>query len=190
MSVHPIRLLGDPALRSSCETITKPKSMAARVVVDDTGETLKSVRLRLGYGRGLSAPQIGAPVRIICLELDKPLVLINPEIIDVGNEDFSIWDDCYSIPDIVVRVSRAYRIRIRFQDVKGATTEAEFEGETAALVQHEIDHLDGVLIVDRPHGLDPFCCRSEWKKRYANEGRSSPPERRTASYATPLGGLI
>lgn len=190
MSLHPIRLLGDPALRSSCETISKPGSMAARVVIDDTAETLRSVKQRLGYGRGLSAPQIGAPVRIVCLELDKPLVLINPEITDVGNEDFSVWDDCYSIPDILVRVSRAYRIRVRFQDVKGTTKEADFEGDTAALVQHEIDHLDGVLIVDRPHGLDPFCCRSEWEKRYAGHGRFSDPEQRTATYATPLGGMI
>ncbi len=190
MSLHPVRLLGDPALRSGCETITKPGSMAARVVVDDLTETLRSLRLRFLYGRGLSAPQIGAPVRIVCVEMERPLVLINPEIIDVGNEDFSVWDDCYSTPDLFVRVSRAYRIRVRYQDVKGALKEAEFEGDAAALVQHEIDHLDGVLIVDRPHGLDPFCLRQEWEKRYAAHGRHGDPEQRTATYATPLGGLI
>ena len=162
MSLHPIRLLGDPALRSSCETISKPGSMAARVVIDDTAETLRSVKQRLGYGRGLSAPQIGAPVRIVCLELDKPLVLIvEPD------------------PAPAQWARRAH-----------LDEEADFEGDTAALVQHEIDHLDGVLIVDRPHGLDPFCCRSEWEKRYAGHGRFSDPEQRTATYATPLGGMI
>ena len=190
MSIHPVRLLGDPILRSSCESIAKPGSTAARMVIDDLTETLKDLKTRLGWGRGLSAPQIGAPVRIIYVEVDRSIAMINPEITDVGNEDFSVWDDCFSIPDILVRVSRAYRVKVRYQDVKGATREAEFEGEYAELIQHEIDHLDGVLIVDRPHGLDPFCIRKEWNKRYARAGRYSEPEQRTANYATPLGGLL
>jgi peptide deformylase len=190
MSVHPVRLLGDPILRSSCEPISKPGSTAARIVIDDLTETLKELKSRHGFGRGLSAPQIGAPVRIILVEVDRPVAMINPDIVDVGNEDFSVWDDCFSIPDILVRVSRAYRVRIRYQDVKGVSREAEFEGAEAALVQHEIDHLDGVLIVDRPHGLDPFCFRKEWNKRYARQGRYGEPEQRSAAYAAPLGGLI
>lgn len=190
MSIHPIRLLGDPILRSSCESIAKPGSTAARMVIDDLTETLKDLKTRLGWGRGLSAPQIGAPVRIVYIEVDRPTAMINPEIIDVGNEDFSVWDDCFSIPDILVRVSRAYRIKVRYQDIKGVSREAEYEGEFAELIQHEIDHLDGVLIVDRPHGLDPFCIRQEWKKRHARNGRYGDPEQRTATYATPLGGLI
>jgi peptide deformylase len=190
VSIHPVRLLGDPILRSSCEFIAKPGSTAARIVIDDLTETLKDLKAKLGWGRGLSAPQIGAPVRIVYVEVDRPIAMINPEIIDVGNEDFSVWDDCFSIPDILVRVSRAYRIKVRYQDTKGTSREAEFEGEHAELVQHEIDHLDGVLTVDRPHGLDPFCIRKEWTKRYARLGRYGEPEQRTATYATPLGGLI
>lgn len=190
MSVHPVRLLGDPVLRASCEPITKPGSTAVRVVVDDLTETLRELKSRLGYGRGLSAPQIGAPVRVVYIELDRPWVLINPEIIDVGNEDFTVWDDCFSIPDLLVRVSRAYRIRIKYQDLRGESHTADLEGDLAALLQHEIDHLDGVLIMDRPHGLDPFCLRREWNRRYARDGRYGEPEPRTATYATPLGGLI
>ncbi|HEV8122883.1 MAG TPA: peptide deformylase [Gemmatimonadales bacterium] len=190
MSVHPVRLLGDPILRASCEPITKPGSMAARVVVDDLKETLRELKTAQGFGRGLSAPQIGAPVRIVYIEMDKPWVLINPEIIDVGNEDFSVWDDCFSIPDLLVRVSRAYRVRLRYQDVKGEHHTADLEGEVAELVQHEVDHLDGVLIVDRPHGLDPFCLRKEWNRRYARAGRYGAPEPRTATYATALSSLL
>lgn len=190
MSVHPVRLLGDPILRASCEPITNPGSMAARVVVDDLTETLRELKTRQGFGRGLSAPQIGAPVRIVYIEIDRPWVLINPEIIDVGNEDFSVWDDCFSIPDLLVRVSRAYRIRLRYQDVKGESHTADLEGEVAELVQHEVDHLDGVLIVDRPHGLDPFCLRREWTRRYARSGRYGEPEPRTATYATALSSLL
>jgi hypothetical protein len=60
------------------------------------------------------------------------------------------------------------------------------EGDRAELLQHEIDHLDGVLAVDRAHGLDPFCLREEWHRQHGAHGRCGPPEPRTASYATQL----
>ena len=92
---------------------------------------------------------------------------------DIGNEDFEVWDDCFSFPNLLVRVSRAYRVRVRYQDLKGQWHEVELEGDRAELLQHEIDHLDGVLAVDRPHGLDPFCLREEWHRLL----RSQPPVR-------------
>ncbi|MGE0354364.1 MAG: peptide deformylase [Gemmatimonadales bacterium] len=190
MSVHPVRLLGDPILRARCEPITRIRSTAVRVVVDDLRETFRDLKARSGYGRALSAPQIGAPMRIIYVEVDKPWVLINPEIVDIGYEDFDVWDDCYSIPDLLVRVSRAHRIRVRYQDGKGSWVSADLEGPMAELIQHEIDHLDGVLSVDRPHGLDPFCLRPEWDRRYAAQGRYGEPEPRMANYPTPIAGLI
>ena len=190
MSVHPIRLLGDPILRARCETIAKPRSSAARIVIDDLRETLRERQRLHGWGRGLAGPQIGAPVRIVYIEVDKPWVLINPEIVDIGTEDFDVWDDCFSIPDLLVRVSRAYHIRVRHQDLKGTWQTTDLEGPMAELVQHEIDHLDGVLIVDRPQGIDPFCFRSEWEKHHARGGRYGAPEPRSANYATPLAGLL
>ena len=103
-----------------------------------------------------------------------------PKSIDIGNEDFEVWDDCFSFPDLLVRVSRAYRIRVRYQDLKGEWTEIEVEGDRAELLQHEIDHLDGVLAVDRPQGLDPFCLQQEWHRQHGPGGRYGPPEPRTA----------
>ncbi len=190
MSEHPVRLLGDPILRSRCEPISRPRSSAVRIILDDLRDTLRGLRARHGRGRGLAAPQIGAPVRMIYLELARPLAMINPEIVDVGNEDFDVWDDCFSIPDLLVRVSRAYRVRVNYQDGRGDWQTADFEGPEAELLQHEIDHLDGVLTVDRPHGLDPFCFRSVWERLYAADGRYGVPEPRTATYATPLTGLL
>lgn len=190
MTIHRIRMLGDPILRTRCEPIAKPGSTAVRVIVDDLRETLRDFQSRFGHGRAISAPQIGAPVRIVYVEMDKPWPLINPEIVDVGNEDFSVWDDCFSFPSLFVRVSRAYRIKVRYQDLKGTWQIAELEGDRAELLQHEIDHLDGVLAVDRPHGLDPFCLREEWNRQHAHEGRYGEPEPRSASYATPLTGLL
>ncbi len=189
MTIRRIRLLGDPILRTKCEPITKPRSTAARVILDDMRETLCDWQSRFGSGRAIAAPQIGAPVRMVYVEMDRPWALINPEIIDVGNEDFSVWDDCFSFPNLLVRVSRAARIRVRYQDQKGEWVEADLEGDRAELLQHEIDHLDGVLAVDRPHGLDPFCLREEWHRLYETQGRYGVPEGRVASYATPLTGL-
>jgi peptide deformylase len=190
MTIHRIRLLGDPILRTKCEPITKPRSTAVRVIMDDMRETLRDWQSRFGAGRGIAAPQIGAPVRMVYIEMDQPWPLINPEIVDIGNEDFEVWDDCFSFPNLLVRVSRAYRIRVKYQDLKGEWTELDVEGDRAELLQHEIDHLDGVLAVDRPHGLDPFCLREEWHRLHGPGSRYGQPEARSANYATPLSGLL
>ncbi|MEO8449382.1 MAG: peptide deformylase [Gemmatimonadota bacterium] len=180
MTIHRIRLLGDPVLRSRSELITKPRSAAVRMIIDDLRETLRDWQSRFGGGRGIAAPQIGAPVRIVYIEMDKPWALINPEIIDIGTEDFAVWDDCFSFPNLLVHVHRAHRIRIRYQDPKGETHELDLEGDRAELLQHEIDHLDGVLAVDRVQGNDPLCLREEWNRLYAPGDRHGEPEPRLA----------
>ena len=129
MTIHRIRLLGDPILRAKCEPITRPGSTAVRVIMDDMRETLRDWQARFGGGRGIAAPQIGAPVRVVYIDMGEPWPLINPEIIDIGNEDFEVWDDCFSFPNLLVRVSRAYRIRVRYQDLKGDWSEIEVEGD-------------------------------------------------------------
>jgi peptide deformylase len=189
MTVHRIRLLGDPVLYSRCESITKPRSAAVRVIVDDLRETLRDWQSRFGGGRGIAAPQIGAPVRIVYVEMDRPWVLINPEIVEVGTEDFTVWDDCFSFPNLLVRVQRAYHIRVRYQDAKGDTHEVDLEGDRAELLQHEIDHLDGVLAVDQPHGPQPFCLREEWNRLYTSVDRYGPPEPR-ADIEHPIESLL
>src|ERR1044071_4187049 len=162
MTIHRIRLPGAPILRARCEPITRPSSTAVRVIVDDLRETLRDWQSRFGSGRAIAAPQIGAPVRIVQVEMDQPWTLINPEIVDIGTEDFSVWDDCFSFPNLLVRVQRAYHIRIRYQDLKGDTHEIELERDRAELLQHEIDHLDGVLAGDRTYAGNPFCWSEGW----------------------------
>lgn len=171
MTVHRIRLLGDPALRARCELVSNPGSPAVRVVADDLQETLRDLKQRLGMGRALAAPQIGAPLRLLYVEIDRPWFLVNPEIVDIGTADFLVWDDCFSIPDLLVRVQRAYEITVRYQDLSGARHEVTAKRDLAELLQHEIDHLDGVLCIDQPMGLDPFCYRTEWEKYHRGERR-------------------
>ena len=78
MAIRPVRMLGDPILRARCEPVKNVKSPAVRVVADDLQDTLRDLKRRHGTGRGLAAPQIGAPMRIIYIEADEPTVLINP----------------------------------------------------------------------------------------------------------------
>lgn len=141
-----IRQYGDPALRTPAE----------RVVVFDealVNEAHEMARIMDdGRGVGLAAPQIGRLRRIIVVQPyeDEPVhALVNPEIIFRGDEEDIAPEGCLSIGEINVDVPRALAIRIRAQDLNGTEFEADLEGFGARVVQHEIDHLDGVLILDR-----------------------------------------
>jgi len=171
-----IHLVGDPALRVRAQAVQDARSPATRLVADDLRDSLHVARKRHGLGRALAAPQIGAPVRIIFLEFDRRrTTMVNPEIVDVGAEDFPVWDDCFSFPDLLVRVTRAYRIVVRYVDLRGKERTLEFTGPVAELVQHEIDHLDGILALDRASGVDAFAYRSEWERHHAPRERYGPP---------------
>ncbi len=170
------------------EPVTNPKSPAVRLVGTDLKETLRDLKARHGLGRGLSAPQMGAPMRMVHLDIDEPWLLLNPEIVDVGTEDFLVWDECFSFPGLLVQVQRSLRIKVRYMDARGEEQVVEAEGELSELLQHEIDHLDGVLAVDRATGLDPFCFREEWNKHYGEDARyGDPAPRHHEPLAQPYG---
>ena len=179
MAVRRIRLLGDPILRKRCERVQDPKSAATRLVADDLRDTLRAAKEKYKMGRALAAPQIGAPVRIVFVQIDKQRwTMINPEITDVGPDDFLVWDDCFCFPNLLVRVTRAYQVTLGYTDLKGKQRTLQLQGPMAELLQHEIDHLDGILALDRASGLDPFALRSEWEKLYDRSARHGPPQPR------------
>jgi len=165
MAVRRIRQLGDPILRVRGTPVEDPKSPAVRLLSDDLRDTLRAARKKYDMGRALAAPQIGAPV-------------LNPEITDVGAEDFHVWDDCFSFPNLLVRVNRAFRATLRYTDMKGKIVIMDLEGPMAELLQHELDHLDGILAIDQPSGLDPFAYRAEWEKNHKPTERYGPPRPR------------
>lgn len=179
MAARRIRQLGDPILRTRCERVLDPTAAAARLVADDLRDTLKTAKLKYKMGRALAAPQIGAPVRIVVVETGKQRwTMVNPEITDVGSEDFLVWDDCFSFPQLLVRVSRAYHVSVTYQDLKGKVHTMNVDGPMAELLQHELDHLDGILALDRPAGTDPFAFRSEWEKNHKPAERYDEPKPR------------
>jgi peptide deformylase len=181
MAARRIRQLGDPILRARCERVQDPVSAAARLVADDLRDTLKAAKLKYKMGRAIAAPQIGAPVRVVVVETGKQRwTMVNPEITDVGPDDFTVWDDCFSFPNLLVRISRAYQVTVSYQDLKGKMHVMSAEGPMAELLQHELDHLDGILALDRAAGPDAFAFRSEWEKHHQPEERYGEPKPRDA----------
>ncbi len=149
MAVRPILILPDPRLRQVSETVTSFDGELRRVV-DDMFETMYDAP-----GIGLAAIQVGVPKRIVTADLSRkeegrsPQVFINPEILE-SSEESSIYEEgCLSIPDIHEDVERPSRVRVRYVDVEGKPHEVEAEGLLATCLQHEIDHLNGVLFIDR-----------------------------------------
>ena len=179
MAVRRIRQLGDPVLRVRCEPVQDYKSAGTRLVADDLRDTLRTARKKYRMGRALAASQIGAPVRLVFVETEKQRwTMVNPEITDVGSDDFLVWDDCFCFPNLFVRVTRAYQATLTYTDLKGKPHTMQLQGAMAELLQHEIDHLDGILAVDRATGLDPFAFRTEWEKLHKPEERYGLPRPR------------
>jgi len=141
-----IRQIGDPVLRAPTLTIT-----AFDEALSDDAERMIAIMLD-ARGVGLAAPQVGSLRRLAVVmtgEDAPPTVLCNPEITWRSDEQAPDYEGCLSIGEISVEVSRSVAIRVRAQDVRGDVFEIEPEGFAARVIQHELDHLDGVLILDR-----------------------------------------
>jgi peptide deformylase len=157
VTVLPIVTVGDPVLRERAREVT-PEELAApetQRLIDDMIETM-----RAAGGAGLAANQVGSLLRIAVMEVrDNPrypykppvplTVLVNPEVEPVDAETAAINEGCLSVPDLRGEVERHVRIRVRRLDRDGTPHDELRLGLTAGTVQHELDHLDGVLFLDR-----------------------------------------
>jgi peptide deformylase len=164
MGIRPIRLLGDPVLRTTCDGVDDATSAGVRRLVRDLGDTLDDFRAGHGTGRGIAAPQIGISLRVIVTRSDAPPVLVNPVITRRSRKKVTLWDDCFSFPDLVVRVRRHLAVDVSYLDEGGRRRTYEAVGPMAELLQHEIDHLDGILAVDRAVDLKHIIYRSELER--------------------------
>ena len=172
MPARRILQLGDPMLRAVSVRVSTMKE--AESVFEDLRDTLHEFRRTHGFGRGISAVQIGEPKRLIYIELDgRAYRLRNPEYEFQSAEKFQLWDDCFSFPDLLVRLERSARVRIRYEDDSGSAVTIEASGPFSELLQHEMDHLDGVLAIDRALDGNSFCTREEWQTRYALTAKGS-----------------
>ena len=170
MPVRRVLQLGDPLLREKCSRVAEPTAVEIRDLVRDLADTLAYWRAETGYGRGIAAPQISILQRVIFLRLPgaEPWPLINPEIIQRSDEKIIVWDACLSFLSIFMQVERHREITVRYQNLSGETLEfaAGDENNLSELLQHEIDHLDGILAIDRVMDKKTIVTREEFEKRY------------------------
>src|SRR3954471_10917013 len=170
MSIRPILQLGNPLLREKCSRVDDPTSPDIRDLVRDLADTLAHWRAETGYGRAIAAPQIGVLQRVIFLQLPgaEPWPLVNPEIVERSQDKMVMWDACLSFLSIFMQVERHREIKVRYQNLEGEKVEVDAgeDRNLSELLQHEIDHLDGILAIDRVIDLKSIVTREEFEKRY------------------------
>ncbi len=142
-------LLGDPRLYSVCEPVLESELPLVKNWVADLHNVMQEIRDKYQFGRAIAAPQLGIMKRLIYMNIDKPVVFINPELTDLSGEMFELWDDCMSFPNLLVKVSRHKSLTIRYLDENWTPQEWAIEGDLSELLQHEYDHLDGILCTMR-----------------------------------------
>ncbi|WP_075217692.1 peptide deformylase [Mongoliimonas terrestris] len=148
MSIRPLVILPDSQLRLVSSPVGEITPEVRRLV-DDMFETMYDAP-----GIGLAAIQVGAPLRIVTIDVSRdddarvPQVFINPEVLSVSEETSTYEEGCLSIPEYFEEVERPSRVTVRYRDLTGETKEVEAEGILATCLQHEIDHLNGVLFID------------------------------------------
>ena len=155
--------LGDPRLRR----VAAPVDLADPTLAADLARLhaeLAAFRAAHGFGRAIAAPQLGIDRRLIAMNLGTgPLAIVDPEIVWRSGETFTLWDDCLCFPELLVRVRRHASISVRYRDERGAEVLRErLPRAESELFQHEIDHLDGVLAVDRAEGDPAIVQRHEF----------------------------
>ncbi len=149
MAVKDILLLGNPLLYEKSVRVEKHELGLLSKELDFMSETVLDFRKKYGVGRAIAAPQVGLLKRIICLNIDKPVAIINPELSDLSEDTFELWDDCMSFPNLLVKVKRHKKLTLTFNDLNWVRQTWYLEEDMAELIQHEYDHLDGILATQR-----------------------------------------
>lgn len=147
--VRKILLLGNPNLYEKSLEVKKDELPEIKELITDLHDTLIDYRETYGAGRAIAAPQIGARKRLVYMFIDTPIAFINPKLFYDGNETMEVMDDCMSFPNLLVKVVRHRKVTIRFKDIHFNDCERHFEDDLSELLQHEYDHLDGILATMR-----------------------------------------
>ncbi|AYQ32171.1 peptide deformylase [Runella sp. SP2] len=149
-------LLGDPRLYEVCAPVLPEEHDELLGWVADLHNVMQEVRTKYGFGRAIAAPQLGIMKRLIYMNIDRPVVFINPELVNLSDETFELWDDCMSFPNLLVKVKRHKSLTIKYFDEHWQPQEWPMEDALSELLQHEFDHLDGVLCTMRAIDAQSF----------------------------------
>jgi len=178
MSILKVARMGHPVLRAKARTVNKHELRGAALqrLIDDMLETMAEY-----HGVGLAAPQVHEGLRLFVATLDaddddgdgdgdaEPLAIVNPEITVVGADVVEDWEGCLSIPGVRGRVPRAREIKVRAYDRKGDRIELSAHDFPARVIQHETDHLDGILFFDRMKSLETLTFLEEYSRYWAKD---------------------
>ena len=173
MSILKVARMGHPVLRRKARAVEKHelRSAAMQQLIDDMIETMHEYS-----GIGLAAPQVHEGVRMFVAHLDpngrgdgEPTAVINPEITVVGDRTIEGWEGCLSIPDIRGMVPRAFGIKVAALDREGRRIEFTAQDFPARVIQHETDHLDGILFFDRMRTFDSLTYMEEFSRYHARK---------------------
>ncbi len=174
MSILKVARMGHPVLRTKTRALDRNEIRHATTqkLIDDMIETMAEY-----HGVGLAAPQVHEELRLFVAaigggdedEPGEPIVLINPEITRVGSDVVEDWEGCLSIPDIRGRVPRAREIKVRAFDRKGEKIELRAQNFAARVIQHEADHLDGILFFDRMRSFESLTFLEEYSRYWVKD---------------------
>lgn len=142
-------LLGDPRLYEICEPVKLEELPLVKGWTTDLHNVMEEIRAKYNFGRAIAAPQLGIMKRLIYMNIDKPVVFINPVFENLSEEMFELWDDCMSFPNLLVRVKRHKSLTINYLDENWQPQSWTMTNTLSELLQHEYDHLNGILCTMR-----------------------------------------
>lgn len=172
MPVRPTLELGDPRLRQTAQPVEQAAAPEIQELIADLWETLDDFHQRHGWGRALAAPVVGIALRIIVLMFEgQRLLLINPRFETWSRAQTAEYERCIAFGSIWGQVYRPERVVIVAEDAAGAEQRFDVDGELARMMQHEIDHLDGLVWLDRDPDLATICTANE----RARKRQAQPP---------------
>jgi peptide deformylase len=164
MAVKEILKLGNPELYEKSEQVWPDELDYIARVTDDLRDTLLDFRERHGFGLAIAAPQIGVKKRLVYAHIGTDLILVNPVLKDMSEEMIELWDNCMSFPELLVKVHRHKKGQIDYRDLNWSEQNLVLGGDLSQLFQHECDHLDGILAVQRAVDDKSFALKSERAK--------------------------
>ncbi len=137
--------LGNPLLYEVSEPVQQSELHLVSTWVADLHNVMQEIRTTYNFGRAIAAPQIGVQKRLIYVNIDRPIIIINPEFTYKSDEMIELWDDCMSFPNLLVRLKRHKSVTIEYFDENWERQQWRVSDDLSELLQHEYDHLDGIL---------------------------------------------
>ena len=147
--LNDLLLLGHPLLYQHADPVLESELQQVDGWVADLHNVMEEIRAKYHFGRAIAAPQLGIMKRLIYMNIDQPQVFINPDLTALSEEMFELWDDCMCFPNLLVRVRRHKTVTIKYRDEHWKTREWTVDGDLSELLQHEYDHLNGILCTMR-----------------------------------------